>query len=346
MDLAIEAVTERLDIKCEVFRDLERHCPPNAVLVSNTSALSIKAIASALLDAHRVLGLHFFNPVHRMPLVEIVKTELSRDEDVAMLVDFVKKLGKVSVVTTDSPGFVVNRILFPYLDEAVRLHVEGVATQEIDRVLKRFGMPMGPLELLDQVGLDVAAHVADSLSGLSPQPSPTAQRLHEMVARGWLGKKSGEGFYKYSRKGTKSVRTGEPGGVSPRTLRSDAKNPGADATRLTENRRASGPGRLITHSTRFSTDDIRDRIVLRLVNEAAKCLQEGVVSEPWMVDLAMVMGTGFAPFTGGPLRMCELQGYGETVAKLEYFEKTLGPRFAPATWLIEQIEHPQEHRHS
>ena len=219
VDLAIEAVTERLDIKCEVFRDLERHCPPNAVLVSNTSALSIKAIASALLDAHRVLGLHFFNPVHRMPLVEIVKTELSRDEDVAMLVDFVKKLGKVPVVTTDSPGFVVNRILFPYLDEAVRLHVEGVATQEIDRVLKRFGMPMGPLELLDQVGLDVAAHVADSLSGLSPQPSPTAQRLHEMVARGWLGKKSGEGFYKYSRKGTKSVRTCEPGGVSPRTLR-------------------------------------------------------------------------------------------------------------------------------
>ncbi len=292
VDLAIEAVAEQLDIKCDVFRDLERHCPPHAVLVSNTSALSIKAIASALQDANRVLGLHFFNPVHRMPLVEIVKTELSRDEDVAMLVDFVKKLGKVPVVTTDSPGFVVNRILFPYLDEAVRLRVEGVATREIDRALERFGMPMGPLELLDQVGLDVAAQVADSLNSLSPQSSPTAQRLHDMVTRG-----------------------GRPLTLSPQS-RGEATGP-------------------------MTPDDIRDRIVLRLANEAAKCLQEGVVSESWMVDLAMVLGTGFAPFTGGPLRMCELHGYGETVAKLEYFAKTLGPRFAPAAWLLEQIEHPR-----
>ncbi|MBC8116404.1 MAG: enoyl-CoA hydratase/isomerase family protein, partial [Candidatus Saccharimonas sp.] len=199
VDLAIEAVTEQLDIKREVFRDLELYCPPNAVLVSNTSALSIKAIASPLHDGDRVLGLHFFNPVHRMPLVEIVKTDHSRDEDVALLVEFVRKLGKVPVVTEDSPGFVVNRILFPYLDEAVRLHCEGVPTDEIDRSLRQFGMPMGPLELLDQVGLDVAAHVADSLSSLSPQPSPTTERLHSMVTQGRLGKKSGEGFYKYAK---------------------------------------------------------------------------------------------------------------------------------------------------
>ena len=320
VDLAIEAVTERLDIKRDVFRDLELYSPPNAVLVSNTSALSIKAIAFPLHDADRVLGLHFFNPVHRMPLVEIVKSEHSRDEDVALLVDFVKKLGKVPVVTADSPGFVVNRILFPYLDEAVRLHDEGVSTLEIDRVMKRFGMPMGPLELLDQVGLDVAAHVADSLSSLSPQPSPTTERLRDMVTRGYLGRKSGRGFYRYEKgkKGRPFIEVHSPDHRSSGTRRSEVTGP-------------------------ITADDIRDRIVLRLANEAAKCLQEGVVSEPWRIDLAMVLGTGFAPFTGGPLRMCELQGYGETVAKLEYFEKTLGPRFAPAAWLIEQIERPHEH---
>jgi len=316
VDLAIEAVTERLDIKRDVFRDLELYCPPNAVLVSNTSALSIKAISFPLHDADRVLGLHFFNPVHRMPLVEVVRTDSSRDEDVALLVEFVKKLGKVPVVTADSPGFVVNRILFPYLDEAVRLHCEGVSNEAIDRAMTRFGMPMGPLELLDQVGLDVAAHVADSLSSLSPQPSPTTERLHDMVARGWLGKKSGHGFYQYAK--------GKKGRPLTLTLALSPQSRGEGTKPIT-------------------TDDIRDRIVLRLVNEAAKCLQEGVVSEPWMIDLAMVLGTGFAPFTGGPLRLCELQGYGDIVAKLEYFEKTLGPRFAPAAWLVEQIEHPREH---
>ncbi len=309
VDLAIEAVTERLDIKQAVFRDLELFCPKYAVLASNTSALSIRAIGEAIHDSHRVLGLHFFNPVHRMQLVEVVRTDQSRDEDVAMLVDFVKKLGKVPLVTADSPGFVVNRILFPYLDEAVRLHCEGVPTEAIDRALKRFGMPMGPLELLDQVGLDVAAHVADSLNGLSPEPSPTGGRLHEMAAEGHLGRKSGRGFYVYPlgehRKGRAVAFDGKP--------------------------------------RQMSSDDIRDRVVLRLVNEAAKCLQEGVVPEAWMIDLGMVLGTGFAPFLGGPFRMCELRGYGEAAAKLEYFQKTAGPRFEPAAWLVDQIEHRTEH---
>jgi len=309
VDLVIEAVTERLDIKQAVFRDLELYCPPNAVLVSNTSALPIQAIGAAIHNSGRVLGLHFFNPVHRMQLVEVVRTEKSHDEDVALLVDFVKKLGKVPLVTSDSPGFVVNRILFPYLDEAVRLHCEGVPTETIDRALKRFGMPMGPLELLDQVGIDVAAHVADTLNGLSPEPSPTGARLHEMAAEGHIGRKSGRGFYVYVHGG---------------------KHKGRAVAAVTKN-------------GHVSPDDIRDRIVMRLVNEAAKCLQEGVVPESWMIDLGMVLGTGFAPFLGGPIRMCELRGYGEAVAKLEYFQKTLGQRFAPAQWLIDQIENHTEH---
>lgn len=310
VDLVIEAVTERMDIKQSVFRDLELYCPKHAILASNTSALSIRGIGEAIHDSGRVVGLHFFNPVHRMQLVEVVRTEQSRDEDIAALVEFVKKLGKVPLVTADSPGFVVNRILFPYLDEAVRLHCEGVPTEDIDKALKQFGMPMGPLDLLDQVGLDVAAHVADSLNGLSAEPSPTGERLHEMAAAGHIGRKSGQGFYVYSQGGKKR-------------------------------------GKAVPTSTKrkqMSLDDIRDRIVLRLVNEAAKCLQEGVVPEAWMVDLGMVLGTGFAPFLGGPIRMCELRGFGDAVAKLEYFQKVAGSRFAPSQWLIDQIEHHTEYR--
>lgn len=307
VDLAIEAVTERMDIKQSVFRELELYCPRHAILASNTSALSIGSIAEAIADKGRVLGLHFFNPVHRMQLVEIVRTEQSCDEDIATLVDFVKKLGKVPLVTTDSPGFVVNRILFPYLDEAVRLHCEGVSTNDIDRALKQFGMPMGPLELLDQVGLDIAAHVAVTLNGLSPEPSPTAGVLQEMTSEGNTGRKSGRGFYLYG----------------------NGKHRG----------RAIGSQKVAPK--KMSQDDIRDRIILRLVNDAAKCLQEGVVTEAWMIDLGMVLGTGFAPFLGGPLRMCELKGYGDVVEKLEYFQKTTGARFTPAKWLVDQIEHHQ-----
>lgn len=309
VDLVIEAVTERLDIKRSVFRDLELYCPSTAVLATNTSALSIHAIAEGLQDPGRVMGLHFFNPVHRMQLVEVVRMAETHDDDVAMLVDFVKKLGKVPIVTADSPGFVVNRILFPYLDEAVRLSCEGVPTKEIDHALKKFGMPMGPLELLDQVGIDVAAHVADTLNALSPEPSPTGAKLHEMASQGHIGRKSDQGFYHYSK----------------------------DGTRKTQPVASTVP---VSH---VSSEDIRDRIVLRLVNEAAKCLEAGVVTDSWMIDLGMVLGTGFAPFLGGPLRMCDLRGYGEAVEKLDYFQKTLGSRFAPTQWLIDQIEHHTEH---
>lgn len=303
VDLVIEAVTEQMDVKRAVFQELEEHCPTHAILASNTSALSISEIARSVHTPERVMGLHFFNPVHRMQLVEVVRTEDTGRRHVAMLVEFVKSLGKVPLVTEDRPGFVVNRILFPYLDEAVRLYAEGVRADVIDRALRRFGMPMGPLELLDQVGLDVAAHVAESLSSLSPEPSPTGVVLREMASRGHIGRKSGQGFYHYS-KGSKHK------------------------------------GRAITPtipSPKISLEDIRDRIVMRLVNEAAHCLQDGVVPEAWMVDLGMVLGTGFAPFYGGPLRYCELLGYGETVAKLEYFQKAVGSRFAPSQWLIDHI---------
>jgi 3-hydroxyacyl-CoA dehydrogenase/enoyl-CoA hydratase/3-hydroxybutyryl-CoA epimerase len=304
VDLVIEAATEKLDLKQALFREVIHHVPWHAILTTNTSALSVTALAGAVSEPERVAGLHFFNPVHRMQLVEIVTTVHTVDSRIARLVEFVKKLGKTPVVCTDSPGFVVNRILFPYLDEAVRLVCEGVPAERIDRVIEEFGMPMGPLELLDQVGIDVAAHVARSLAGLSPQPSPTPERLQQMAAAGELGRKSGRGFYEYKKGRKKPVTSAKP---------------------------SAGSAEIVTDRT------IEQRTVLRLVNEAAKVMSDGVVAEPWMVDLAMVLGTGFAPHTGGPLAYADHYGVPVLLHELEQWERKAGPRFAPASWWMNHM---------
>ena len=273
-------------------------------MATNTSALPVTSLAETVAEPERVVGLHFFNPVHRMQLVEIVTTPHTRDAQVARLVEFVKKLGKTPIVCTDSPGFVVNRILFPYLDEAVRLVCEGVPANRVDRVIEDFGMPMGPIELLDQVGIDVAAHVAKSLTKLSPQPSPTPERLQQMADAGHLGRKSGAGFYRY----VKGKKTG-----------------------------VEGPASTDASHAQLDDEEIRQRLVLRLVNEAAKVMAEGVVAEPWMVDLAMVFGTGFAPHTGGPLAYADQLGVPALLHDMEEWERKAGPRFAPSTWWMNHM---------
>ncbi len=302
VDLVIEAATEKLDVKQAIFRDVVKHVPWNAILTTNTSALSVTALAAAVPEPERVVGLHFFNPVHKMQLVEIVTTVHVPDSKIARLVELVKKLGKTPVVCADTPGFVVNRILFPYLDEAVRLVHDGVPADRIDRVIERFGMPMGPLELLDQVGIDVASHVADSLASLSPQPSPTPDHLHKMLKAGALGRKANRGFYDYV-KGRK------------RKLVSKDSKVNADITDRV----------------------IEERLVLRLVNEAAKVVAVGVVTEAWMVDLAMVLGTGFAPHTGGPLAYAGQVGVPSLLHQLEQWELKAGARFAPSTWWMHHM---------
>jgi len=304
VDLVIEAATEKLELKQAIFREVAAHVPYHAVLATNTSALPVETLANTISEPERVLGLHFFNPVHRMQLVEIVTTHHTTDRQIAQLVELVKKLGKTPIVCADSPGFVVNRILFPYLDEAVRLVAEGVPAARIDKVIEAFGMPMGPLELLDQVGIDVAAHVADSLASLSPQTSPTTGYLHQLAATGKLGRKSGTGFYHY-RQGKK---------LGPVT---------------------DGPVAIVEQT--ITDEMIEQRIVLRLVNEAGKLLSEGVVAEPWVIDLAMVLGTGFAPHTGGPLAYAERNGVPALLQQLEHWEHKSGPRFAPASWWMNHV---------
>lgn len=330
-DVAVEAVTEKEQIKLQVFRELDQRLPAGAVLASNTSALSIQHLADATQRPAQVAGLHFFNPVHRMHLVEVVRGPATNDETLATLVGLVRKLGKTPVVVADSPGFLVNRILFPYLAEAVRLSCDGFATEEIDREMRRFGMPMGPLELIDQAGLDIAVDVSRTLAAFIPDPGPAADRLLGMVQRGWLGKKSGRGFYEYKhgKKGRSTVFDQETGAVRPAV--SETGKDGARKSTVTAGTRED------TLSPE-SLSVIQRRLVCLLINESSRCLGEQIVDEPWMVDLAMVLGTGFAPFRGGPLRVADEWSIPVLVGELERLEQEYGPRFAPSTTLRQMRE--------
>ncbi len=310
-DLVIEAVVEREDIKRTVFKELAERLSPTTVLASNTSALSVSRIAETTPNSERVAGLHFFNPVHKMQLVEVVRGKASNDATIATLVELVRKLGKVPVVVADSPGFLVNRTLFPYLDEAVRLVIEGVPGAEVDRAAVRFGMPMGPLELLDQIGVDIAADVAKTFAALSHDPGPAPARFTEMVKAGALGKKSGHGFYDY-----RHDRRGKP------TTWATPKHPHSFGTN--------------EHAGELS--ELQKRLMYPMINEAAKCLEAGVVGEAWVVDLAMVLGTGFAPFRGGPLRTADSLGVSRLVHELDALRSEHGDRFEPAALLRTMTE--------
>ncbi|MEZ6092401.1 MAG: 3-hydroxyacyl-CoA dehydrogenase NAD-binding domain-containing protein [Pirellulaceae bacterium] len=196
-DLVIEAVVEREDVKDKVFRELSKHVKSSGVLATNTSSLSVARMAGASDRPDRVAGLHFFNPVHRMELVEVVRADSTSAAVVEQLVAFVRQMGKTPIVTSDSPGFLVNRILFPYIGEAIQLVCDGESVEQIDRQARRFGMPMGPLELLDHVGLDVAYHVSGSLETVLKDNQRVIDLLGKLVAAGWIGRKSGQGFYEY-----------------------------------------------------------------------------------------------------------------------------------------------------
>lgn len=307
-DLVIEAVIERLDVKQQVFREFDRNVPDRAILVSNTSAQPIDELAAITARADRVAGLHFFNPVHRMPLVEVVRAAGTSDAVIAALVDFVRRLGKTPLVVAATPGFLVNRILFPYLDEAVRLVCEGLSADDVDRAATRFGMPMGPLELLDAVGLDVAADVSRTLAGHSLDESPTPARLSAMVAAGETGRKRGRGFYSY-----RHDRRTRPVGIA-NGGQSDAAMP------------------LPREFTGETISGVQQRLVFAMINAAADSLHDRVVAEPWMVDIGMVLGTGFAPFRGGPFQLIESWGHDAVVDTLEQLNDQCGPRFRPSAY--------------
>jgi 3-hydroxyacyl-CoA dehydrogenase/enoyl-CoA hydratase/3-hydroxybutyryl-CoA epimerase len=309
VDLAIEAVIEDLPLKQKVFRELEQRTRPDAVLATNTSSLQVHLIQKGMQHPERVAGLHFFNPVHKMPLVEVVNAPGTKEGVPAQLAQWAASLGKTPVVVRDGPGFIVNRILMPYLNEAGMLVAAGMAIEEVDQVMRRFGMPMGPLELLDQVGLDVAAHIARAVGPafgkrLTPHPA-----LEKMVAHGWLGQKSNQGFYLY---------------------RGKDKKVNSEALNQLQKETASGHQ---PAAGSISPLESRERMVCLMVNEAAACLAEGLGERADVVDLAMVLGTGWAPHRGGPLRYADDRGPGDIVATLEDLTRRLGPRFEPCSEL-------------
>jgi 3-hydroxyacyl-CoA dehydrogenase/enoyl-CoA hydratase/3-hydroxybutyryl-CoA epimerase len=284
-DLVLEAVVEDLGIKQSLLRDVEALAPERVVLATNTSSLSVKAIGKSLRRPGRLVGMHFFNPATRMPLVEVIRTDETDPDAVDTVLALTRRIKKTPVLVRDAPGFLVNRVLMPYLSEAVGLVERGSDIPTIDRELKRFGMPMGPLALLDEIGLDVARKVAHVLQEAFGSRIGSIALLDRLVAAGTLGKKSSLGFYRYEK--------GRRAGVNPALRDLSSKN-----------------------TTPVPPEEIRNRLLDAMVNEAALALDERVVDRPEDVDLAMVMGTGFPPFRGGLLRYADASGIGGFVERL------------------------------
>jgi 3-hydroxyacyl-CoA dehydrogenase/enoyl-CoA hydratase/3-hydroxybutyryl-CoA epimerase len=315
-DLVIEAAIEDLATKRQIFRELERRTRPDAILATNTSSLQVRQLQEGLSHPDRVAGLHFFNPVHKMPLVEVIRSAKTQESVTATLTKWAAAVGKTPVVVGDSPGFIVNRILMPYLNEAGMLVAEGMPIERVDQAMRRFGMLMGPLEVLDQVGLDVAAHVAKSMGPVFGDRLAPHSALERMCQAGWLGEKTGRGFYRYDGK-KKTVHT-----EALAKLRQELSAP-------------SGIGEML------SADQMawaRERMVCLMVNEAAACLAEGLAERAEVIDLAMVLGTGWAPHRGGPLRYADDRGAEVIVKTLEKFSQEIGPRFVPGTELRRRAE--------
>lgn len=309
-DVVIEAVAERMDVKKSVFTSVADNVSDTAAILTNTSSLSVTEMAADVPNPGRVAGFHFFNPVDHMPLVEVIRGEQTSPETADRLAAFARKLGKVPIVVKDSPGFLVNRLLLPYLNEAGFLLQEGAGIEEVDKALLDFGMPMGAFILLDQVGIDIVVHAGKSMfEGFGDRMTPSPI-LAAMAEAGRLGKKTGKGFYSWS---------------------SDGKHhPDQEVAKLLAPH-LSGKGT-------FTPDQIVQRLIYSMVNEAALCLEEGVVDTVEAVDAAMILGAGFPPFTGGLMRYADKVGVKDIVDSLAGFETHMGGRFEPSATLRKMAE--------
>ena len=286
-DVVIEAIFENVEAKQAIYKDIEPKMKKDAILATNTSSFPLETLAEVLKKPERLVGLHFFNPVPMMPLVEIVRTDKTPDNIVQQAASFSRHIGKLPLPVMSSPGFLVNRILFPYLMEALDLYTEGKAAEAIDKAALDFGMPMGPVELADTVGLDICLSVAESLSQTYDFPIPEV--LKKLVANKNLGKKSGSGFYQYKK------------GKAVKDRDADLAN----------------------------QQEIQDRLIFRLLNEAAACQREGIVEDADLLDAGVIFGTGFAPFRGGPVHYAKHRGLNSLQQSLQQFQSKFGDRFTP-----------------
>ena len=375
-DLVLEAAVESLPLKQKILAECERHMPATAVFATNTSSLSIGALASASSRPGQVVGIHFFQPVVRMLLVEVIRHAGVSADTLATAYQFVLAIGKVPVVCADAPGFVVNRCLGIYMNEAGRLAMEGHSVKEIDEAMKGFGLPLGPFRLMDEVGLDVVGHVGPILeAGLGPRFAQAEQFQALLKAHpDTLGKKTGKGFYLYddqdketslnplmqermaelmhtlkqqrSAESTSSTpSTPSPSSSASSSSSSPSSTPSGPSHGSTERVGLTRPAPSVPILSSTSASSgvpsaslIVDRCVLLMVNEAVYMLSEGVVSSPGTIDLAMILGTGFPPFLGGLLAYADTRGVDEVVNRLLVLTKTYGERFKPAEELVKKAE--------
>jgi 3-hydroxyacyl-CoA dehydrogenase/enoyl-CoA hydratase/3-hydroxybutyryl-CoA epimerase len=311
-DVIIEAVFEELSLKQQMVAEVEQNCAPHVIFASNTSSLPISDIAARAARPQQVIGLHFFSPVEKMPLVEVIPHATTSEQAIATVVKLAKKQGKMPIVVGDRAGFYVNRILVPYLNEAIHLLTEGTRVEEIDAALVQFGFPVGPIQLLDEVGIDTGSKIIPVLEAAwGERFRAPANVVAAMLNDDRKGRKNGRGFYLYGAKGRKSKKQVDP-----------AIYPLIGATGL------GG----------FTGQQIAERCVMLMLNEAARCLDERVIRSPRDGDIGAVFGIGFPPFLGGPFCYMDALGPGAVVATLRRLAGQYGTRFAPCDALLQMAE--------
>lgn len=304
-DLVIEAVFEDLKLKQQMVADVEEHCNENTVFASNTSSIPIAQIAAKAKRPENVVGLHYFSPVDKMPLAEVIPHELTSDQAISTTVEFAKRQGKTPIVVKDGAGFYVNRILAPYMSEAGFIALEGQPLDAIDKALTKFGFPVGAFKLLDEVGIDVGTKIIPILKGQFGERFNAPEAFDKLLESGRKGKKNKSGFYDYNaKKAGKSIDESVYAllGVTPEKV--------------------------------LSNDTVVERCVLMMLNEAAMCLQEGVIRNPRDGDIGAIFGIGFPPFLGGPFRYMDSLGIEHVVSRLQHYAKSYSDKYEPAELLL------------
>lgn len=305
-ELVVEAVFEDLSLKRRMLAEIEEHCAHDAIFATNTSSLPVSAIAAEARRPERVIGMHYFSPVHRMPLLEVIVTKATAPWATATAVTLGKKQGKTVIVVNDGPGFYTSRILAPYLNEALYLLGEGLSIEKTDRALVEYGFPVGPIALLDEIGIDVASKVAITLAKAFGERLAPPTLTQKLIDDQRLGRKNGRGFYQYGEDFAKGRRP-----VDPFVYGALGVTPNQDR----------------------EADALAERCVLAMVNEAVRCLDDGILRSPRDGDVGAIFGLGFPPYLGGPFRYADSLGAAELTRRLQRLAAQHGPRFAPAPGL-------------
>ncbi|WP_442864007.1 fatty acid oxidation complex subunit alpha FadJ [Alteromonas sp. ASW11-130] len=308
-DMVIEAVFEDVGLKQQMVADIETNCNSDTIFASNTSSIPINQIAAKAQRPENIIGLHYFSPVDKMPLAEVIAHEKTSDQTISTTVEFARKQGKTPVVVKDGAGFYVNRILAPYMNEAAYLILAGEPIEHIDKSLVKFGFPVGPVKLLDEVGIDVGTKIIPILVEAFGDRFVAPDAFDKVLEDGRKGKKNGRGFYSY-----------------------DGDKPGKDVDESIYSLLNISP------SSSLSQKEVAERCVLMMLNEAARCLEEGVIRNPRDGDIGAIFGIGFPPFLGGPFRYMDSLGIQHVVNRLTHYSESVGNKFAPADVLQTMAE--------